>query len=105
MMRIAIRVEYLDGGEQKFLISAPDVIAFERQYDMPWTAMTSGRQEYIWWATWSAAKRQKLVDAEFEQWLETVGDIGTDEGVVEEIVPLVPSPRTGTSVMLPMNTA
>ena len=33
MMRIALKVEYVDGSGAEVMASAPDLIAFERHYD------------------------------------------------------------------------
>lgn len=94
MMKIALKVSYSDGREQKVTATAPDILAFERTYDLPMTTITSGRMEYIWWITWHASKRLSLTSLEFEAWIETIDSV-TDAEDAAEIVPLESSQLTG----------
>ena len=59
-MRIPLVVTYGDGRTEKVSVGATDLIAFERQYDKPTSAISSGRLEYLWWAAWHAAKGATL---------------------------------------------
>lgn len=95
MMRIALLAKYNDGREQTVLVSAPDLVAFERQYDKPMSAVSSGRIEYLFWVTWHSSKRKSLTDLDFEQWLETVDQIVDDPNAETEIVPLESNQPTG----------
>lgn len=95
MMRIALKVKYGDGREHAVMVSAPDLIAFERQFDKPMTVIAEGRLEYLWWAAWHAAKRKNLTDLPFDSWVDTVDEIRDDETAPEEIVPLESEAVTG----------
>lgn len=89
MMRIALLVKYGDGREQAVMVSAPDLIAFERQYDKPTSAVGStGRLEYLYWVAWHASKRTGLVSADFDEWLTTVDMVADDPNAEVEIAPL-----------------
>ena len=88
MMRIALKVTYTDGREQAVMVSAPDLIGFERHYDKPMTTIGTGRIEYLWWVAWHATKRKALTDLDFDAWLETVDAVADDPNGTAEIVPL-----------------
>lgn len=89
MMRIALLVKYGDGREQAVMVSAPDLIAFEREYDKPTSAVGStGRLEYLYWVAWHASKRQNLTALAFDDWLATVDGVADDPNVEVEIAPL-----------------
>ena len=88
MMRIALKVAYVDGREQAVMVSGPDLIAFERQFDKPMTTISSGRIEYLYWATWHSLKRRNLVTAEFDEWVDTVDGVTDDEAGSADLPPL-----------------
>ena len=95
MMRIALKVKYEDGREQAVVVSAPDLIAFERQYDLPTSAIAGGRIEYLWWTAWHATKRMSLTELDFDSWVLTVGEITENEDESKELAPLVSSQPIG----------
>lgn len=95
MMRIALLAKYIDGREQTVIVSAPDLVAFERQYDKPMSAVSTGRIEYLFWVTWHATKRKNLTDLDFDAWLETIENVTDDPNTETEIVPLESSQPTG----------
>jgi len=43
MMRMALKVEQLDGRVQHVMVAAPDLIDFEREYDKAMSALGPGR--------------------------------------------------------------
>lgn len=95
MMRIALRVKYEDGREQHVKVSAPDLIAFERTYDKPTSAVAEGRLEYLWWVAWHSAHRTKQTELPFDEWIGTIDEISDDDAKEREIVPLESTPLTG----------
>jgi hypothetical protein len=95
MMRIALEVKYVDGRAQKIMVSAPDLVAFERHFDKPMAEVASGRIEYLWWVAWHATTRKHLTEADFDSWIETIDEIGDDNETSEEIVPLENNQLTG----------
>lgn len=89
MMRIALLVKYADGREQAVIVSAPDLIAFERQYDKPTSAVgTTGRLEYVYFCAWHALKRLGLASVDFDEWLTTIESVIDDTDAEVEIAPL-----------------
>lgn len=95
MLRIPLKVTFSDGREQAVIVSAPDCIAFERQYDKPAPLIVSGRMEYLWWTTWHACKRLGLTAQEFDEWIVDVGFIADDDDVEADPVPLASGQPTG----------
>ena len=101
MMRMALAVEDLDGRVQHVMVSAPDLIAFEREYDKSMTVLGTGRIEYLFFVAWRAITRTKQTDLGFDDWCATIASITDDETADEELVPLEISPPTGLSPTLP----
>ena len=94
-MRLLLHVDYLDGSGVDLEASTPDLIAFERKFDKPFTILGSGlRLEWICWLSWYSLSRQKKAGDDFEKWLETVA--GVQFRPEEEIVPLESNPRIGS---------
>lgn len=104
MMRMALQVEQLDGRVQHVMVAAPDLIAFEREYDKPMSVLGTGRLEYLFFVAWRALKRTGQTTLDFDAWCDTIGAISDDETAAEEIVPLESSPPTGSSLTLPLST-
>lgn len=96
MMRIALKVTYVDGREQAVMVSAPDLIAFERTYDKAMTVISTGRIEYLYWVAWHSLTRRKLITLEFDPWIESVDSITDDPDGGAEIVPLESQPHIGS---------
>lgn len=95
MMRIALKVKYSDGREQAVMVSAPDLIAFEREFDKPTTVIGTGRLEYLWWVTWHASKRLAFTTLGFDEWMLGIDNIVDDVEAGGEPAPLVSSQPTG----------
>lgn len=96
MMRIALQVTYSDGRVQAVMVSAPDLIAFERHYDKAMTAISTGRIEYLYWVAWHALTRKSLTTADFDAWVDTVDIVTDDPNGGAEIAPLESPQRTGS---------
>lgn len=76
MMRVALHVEYSDGSGVDVDATAPDLIAFERNFDKPFSAFVeSVRLEYLLWLAWYAIKRRNKTELDFDPWSETVDSI------------------------------
>ena len=104
MMRMALKVELLDGRVQHVMVAAPDLIAFEREYDKAMTVLGTGRLEYLFFVAWRAMSRTKQTALGFDDWCDTIASIKDDETAAEELVPLESSPPTGSSPTLPTST-
>lgn len=95
MMRIALRVGYVDGSEAQVTTSASDLLEFERHFDKPISVFgTDVRIEYMLYLTWTSLHRQKKTKLEFDKWVDTVNEIvfGDED---TDIVPLESTPATG----------
>lgn len=76
MMRIALSVEYADGSGAEVTASAPDLVAFERNFDTSMTVFGSNpRIEYVLWIAWHTLKRNGKTSDEFEKWMESVDSV------------------------------
>lgn len=94
-MRLLLHVDYLDGSGVDIEASTPDLIAFERQFDKPFTILGSGlRLEWLCWLAWTCLTRQKKTLDDFEKWLETISSVSFRPE--EDIVPLESNPRIGS---------
>jgi len=95
MMNVALKVEYTDGSGAEVNATAPDLIAFERHFDKPFTVFADNlRLEYLVWLAWQTLKRQGKTALEFDPWVETVGGISLGEAV--DPVPLESQAPTGS---------
>lgn len=101
MMRVPIRIEYVDGERETIRTSPADAVAFEREFDKPVTAIATGRAEYFWWIAWHACKRARRTELPFDEWLDRIESVVEDETEPADIVPLDPDPLTGSSAMSP----
>lgn len=88
MMRISLKVQYVDGSEAAVTAAAPDLIAFERHFDKPMTVFADApRVEWMLWLAWTALSRQGKTGEEFDPWTEKVDGIVFGEQQ-DDIVPL-----------------
>jgi hypothetical protein len=88
MMRWPIVVEYESGRSDKILTGPADIIAFERHFDKPGTAISTGRMEYFWWIAWHALTRQKKSEIDFDTWMDTVVAVRDGDAKEAEVLPL-----------------
>lgn len=95
MMRWPVVVQYESGRSDKILTGPADVIAFEREFDKPASAIGSGRVTYFWWIAWHASKRLGKTDKGFEEWSETITECRDGDAAEAEVLPLDLSPATG----------
>ena len=96
MMRWPIVVEYDSGKTDNISTGPADVIAFERHFDKPSTAISTGRMEYFWWIAWHACKRQAKTDLEFDAWMDTVAMVRDGDAKEAEVLPLDLEAPTGS---------
>jgi hypothetical protein len=95
-MRIALKVEYVDGSGVDVIASAPDFIAYERKFNRSIVRIgDEARFEDLCFLAWASLSRRKQTAEDFDEWinrLETVG-YGAEEDA--DIVPLENTPSTG----------
>lgn len=64
-------------GEQSYPILPADLMRFERHFAVPWeTIQSDPKMEHVLYLGWLSAKRTKRTDSEFEDWADTVTDVG-----------------------------
>ena len=95
MMRWPIVVAYDSGKTDKITTGPSDVIAFERHFDKPATAITTGRMEYFWWLAWHTCNRLGKTELEFEAWADTIAEIRDGDVKDVDILPLDLEASTG----------
>lgn len=85
-MKMHLAVTYTDGAGADVVVSAPDLVAFEREFDRSVARFESEvRFTDIVWLAWHCLKRQGKA-GEFDAWLETVD--GVEVSDISEPVPL-----------------
>ena len=95
MMQVALHVSYDVGSGADVTATAPDLIAFERHFDKPFTVFGQEmRLEYILWLAWRSLTRQKKTALEFDPWMETIDSVGLQEA--SEPPPLESGQSTGS---------
>ena len=100
-MRMTLHVSYQDGTGADVVASAPDFIQLENKFSRSITRMQDDfRFTDICFLAWSALRRTKQTDLEWEQWIEQI-DMVSGEDEPEGIVPLETSPTTGGSPTSP----
>lgn len=96
MMRISLRVQYVDGSEAAVVAAAPELLAFERKYEKSMsTLMSDLHLEYMLYLAWISLYRAKLTVEEFDPWTEKVAGIIFGDDIDEDIVPLESNQPTG----------
>lgn len=85
-MKMNLAVTYTDGTGADVLVSAPDLVAFEREFDRSVARFESEvRFTDICWLAWHCLKRQGKAD-DFDTWLNKVD--GVEVADISEPVPL-----------------
>ena len=74
-MRMKLSVTYLDGSGADAIVSAPDFVAFEREFDRSVARFESEiKLTDICWLAWPRLSRSGTV-GDFDTWLETLDNI------------------------------
>jgi hypothetical protein len=90
-MRMQLQVTYADGSGAEAQVSAPDLVAFEREFDRSVARFESEvRLTDICWLAWHRLNRAAPV-GDFDKWLETVDSIEVVNA--DEPAPLDKTPR------------
>jgi hypothetical protein len=76
-MRIVLRLDFVNGTNKDVVASAPDLVAFEREFDLS-VASLGGNPKFshLLWLAWHSEKRRKETSKEFDVWLEEVDSVG-----------------------------
>ena len=85
-MKMNLTVTYTDGAGADVLVSAPDFVAFEREFDRSVARFeTEIKFTDICWLAWHGLKRAGKA-GEFDAWLDTIEGVTISEAA--EFVPL-----------------
>ena len=79
MLSIDMTVTLDDGQKVSVTCKTPDFLAFESQFDKPFSVLQEQpRLTYLLFLAWAAAKRAKVTEKTFEEWSEDVANVETD---------------------------
>ena len=70
MDRPSLSITYTSGTVKELTIAAPDIIAFERKYDLPMESVE--RFEHLCFLAWNGETRTNATTLDFDAWLATV---------------------------------
>lgn len=75
-MQINLQTTFTDGSTKSITATAPDLVAFEREFDLSIAKLESNvRFTHLFFLAWHSEKRTKATALSFEAWLETVEGI------------------------------
>lgn len=77
-MRPLLRITFTDGTLKELNVNAPDIIAFERKFEISLEKLDS--YEHLCFLAWRVANRTGLTAADFDTWLNTVEFVEFVEG-------------------------
>lgn len=98
VMRIPLQVTYTDDRVETLTALPLEIMAFERQFNLPMSVFgsTEGQRiEYMLFLAYSAATRAGDVGT-FDEWAATVAGVEGADEEPEGSDPLDPSPSTGS---------
>ena len=77
-MRPLLRITFNDSTSKELTVNAPDIIAFERKFEISLDKLES--YEHLCFLGWRVATRTGLTVADFDTWLNTVEFVEFVEG-------------------------
>jgi hypothetical protein len=76
-MRMNLAIEMQDGKTQEVTAGAADIVKFEEKFNISISKLENEMKlTHLFFLAYSALKRQKQTDLEFDAWLETIEGIG-----------------------------
>lgn len=91
-MRMLLQVTYVDGTGAEAVVSAPDFVAFEREFDRSVARFESEvKLTDIYWLAWHRLNRATPV-GDFDKWLENLESVEIRD--TADPAPLDKTPRT-----------
>jgi hypothetical protein len=80
MNPINLHITYLDGSKAEASASAPDFVAFERHFQKSVQTFSKDvHLEYLLFLSWNALNRRKETKLDFDEWIDTVANVGVDD--------------------------
>jgi hypothetical protein len=93
-MRMKLNVTYADGSGVEAIVSAPDFVAFEREFDRSVARFeTEVKFTDICWLAWHRLNREGTA-GDFDKWLENLDSVEISD--TAEPAPLDKTPPTST---------
>jgi hypothetical protein len=77
-MRPTLRITLVDGSSKDLQVNAPDIIAFERKFEISLDKLES--YEHLCFLAWRVSVRTALTTADFDTWLNTLEFVEFVEG-------------------------
>lgn len=75
-----LTITYGDGTTKTVTVKPGDFVAFERKYNTDWdAAQEHPRIEYVFFLAWKALTRTKQETRTFDEFLDDVDDLDSDE--------------------------
>jgi len=79
-MQINLQTTFSDGTKKVITAGAPEIVAFEREFDKPISQMQeSPRYTYLVFMAWHSESRTKSTTLKFEDWTNTITGIEAAE--------------------------
>jgi hypothetical protein len=76
-MRMNLAIEMQDGTTLEVTAGAADIVKFEEKFDISVAKLEKEmKMTHLFFLAYTALKRQKKTDLEFDAWLETIEGIG-----------------------------
>ena len=79
-MRINLHIQFEDGTDKDITANAADLVAFEDKLNVSVTSLgDSPRMSWLLYLAWHSEHRTKSSKLTYEDWLNTVGEIGASD--------------------------
>lgn len=79
-MRINLHIQFEDETEKEITANAADLVAFEDKFNVSVTNLgESPRMSWLLYLAWHSEHRTKSTKLTYEDWLNTVGEIGASD--------------------------
>ncbi len=79
-MRINLHIQFEDGTDKEITANAADLVAFENNFNVGVTSLgDSPRMGWLLYLAWHSEHRTKATKKTYEEWLDTVAEIGASD--------------------------
>lgn len=98
-MFLNLRITYKNDKTSDIKAEWDDFIAFEDEFDLPFTVVIDpkkSRLKHATWLAWHSENREKKTELSFKDWLSDIASVNfVPDGEVQDVVPLESKARTG----------
>ena len=79
-MKINLQLSFTDDTSKEITANAADLVAFEDKYNLSIAALGGEpKLSHLLFIAWHSETRTKATTAPFEQWVETVAEVGASD--------------------------